>query len=188
MRTRLFLLLPVLLAACQWTPAQQQAVDMMMDKSSAPMMQDEGMMEEDNMMKDDSMMNDDNMMGGDKMMKDTSGGTSMMNDKPTMAPKGAYVTGVTGAEAIAKGEPAVLFFHAPWCPKCVKIDPELAQLFASEEFPMSLYKIDYDTEKELRAKYGVTYQHTFVLVTGLGEEVRVIQGPTIDQVRELLRS
>ncbi len=166
MRTRLLLVLSLFLVACEVTPAQQQAVDSMIDSNSSAIME-----------KEDTMMNADD---GDD--------TSMMNDEMTEAPKGRYVSGVTGAQAIAKGEPAVLFFHAPWCPKCVAIDKEITALFNSEEFPMSLYKIDYDSEKTLRATYGVTYQHTFVLVTGLGEEVRVIQGPTIDQVRELLRS
>lgn len=172
------LLLPVLaLVACQPTAQEQKMMEDVLSSSSSAMMQE-----------DDSMMKDEGMMEDDKMMKDTSDDTSVMNDGPTMAPKGSYVSGVTGAEVIAKGEPAVLFFHAPWCPICRQADADITALFHKESFPLSLYKIDYDSEKALRAKYGVTYQHTFVLITGLGEEVKVVQGPTIDKIRELLNS
>ncbi len=62
--------------------------------------------------------------------------------------------------ALASGKKVVLFFHAPWCPSCKSADTNL-----SEETLLSdtiVFKTDYDSNVELKKKYGVTYQHTFV--------------------------
>lgn len=60
------------------------------------------------------------------------------------------------------GQKVVLFFHAKWCPFCVKADK--AFMSSTDEIPVgvTVLKIDFDTEKEMAKKYGVTYQHTFV--------------------------
>lgn len=56
----------------------------------------------------------------------------------------------------------VLFFHATWCPSCNAADKELK----SSEIPdgLTVLKTDYDSNLDLRKKYWVTSQHTFVQV------------------------
>lgn len=65
----------------------------------------------------------------------------------------------------------VYFFHASWCPICVSIDKD----FSSDESEIpantTMVKVDYDNATDLRKKYGVTTQYTFVQVDASGDEV-----------------
>jgi len=56
----------------------------------------------------------------------------------------------------------VIAFLATWCPACVNADKNLS----SETIPewLTILKADYDTYTDLRQKYWVTSQHTFVQV------------------------
>ena len=56
----------------------------------------------------------------------------------------------------------VLYFHADWCPACKTANKN----FLWEKTPdnLTLLKIDYDNSTELKKKYLVTSQHTFVQV------------------------
>ena len=66
------------------------------------------------------------------------------------------------ARAAAQSGNAVLFFHASWCPTCRALDQSIkaAQLPAN----VSIFKVDYDSEGDLKKKYRVTRQHTLVKV------------------------
>jgi len=56
----------------------------------------------------------------------------------------------------------VLFFHASWCPACKSADKN----FASDKVPenLTVLKVNYDDSSDLKQKYWVTSQHTFVQV------------------------
>jgi thioredoxin-related protein len=41
---------------------------------------------------------------------------------------------------------------------------------------VNLLKVDYDNSSELKLKYGVTMQHTFVLVDAKGEMIKKWSG------------
>lgn len=87
--------------------------------------------------------------------------------------------------ANSKGE-NYLFFHAPWCPQCRSIENSIN---AGGHIPddVTIYKIDYDSNQELRKKYGVTLQTTFVKVDNQGsfiDKYVAYDEPTIDSVVE----
>ena len=71
----------------------------------------------------------------------------------------------------------VLFFYANWCPTCRPADADFNQ--NSEKIPVDVVviRVNYnddqtdEDEKAIAAKYGVTYQHTFVQINTNGEEV-----------------
>ncbi len=65
----------------------------------------------------------------------------------------------------------VLFFAASWCPTCREADENLTA--AKDELPagLTVVKVDYDGATDLRQKYGVTVQHTFVQVDAEGKEL-----------------
>ncbi len=65
---------------------------------------------------------------------------------------------------LAKDHKVILFFKADWCPSCQVADQVLNTEFASIPKNLAILKVSYDTELELRKKYGVTVQHTFVQV------------------------
>ena len=56
----------------------------------------------------------------------------------------------------------VIFFHADWCGTCHKVEQEIL----SGDIPddINILVANYDTEQELKKKYGVTIQTTFVSV------------------------
>ena len=62
--------------------------------------------------------------------------------------------------SLASGKNVILFFHAKWCPTCKVADAN----FLKETVPADtiVLKVDYDMSTELKQKYGVTSQHTFV--------------------------
>ena len=66
----------------------------------------------------------------------------------------------------------VLFFHASWCPVCQSIDREISADETALPAGTVLIKTDYDTNTQLRQKYGVTYQYTFVQIDNNGTELK----------------
>lgn len=82
----------------------------------------------------------------------------------------------------AVGKKKIYFFHAKWCPTCKVANEEF--LREEDKIPndVLLFKTDYDTEKELKTQYGITYQHTFVLVDNEGKEIRKWNGGGITEL------
>ena len=87
--------------------------------------------------------------------------------------------------AHAEGKRPVIFFHAAWCPTCKALEDELTS-GGLEELPSDLVilKTDYDTELDLRKKYGVTIQHTLVQVDEQGNEVAKWVGGGVNTIKE----
>ncbi|WP_088312487.1 thioredoxin family protein [Kineosporia sp. R_H_3] len=80
-----------------------------------------------------------------------------------------YATYRKDPTAYADGR-VVLFFHASWCPNCRLTEKNLTEDPASIPADLTVVKVDFDTETDLRAKYGITQQHTFVAVGPDGAE------------------
>lgn len=68
-------------------------------------------------------------------------------------------------------EPMILFFYASWCPFCRKSDEVLLSALPELEGGVIWFKVNYDTELELKKKYGITVQDTFVVINAQGEVV-----------------
>lgn len=124
--------------------------------------------------------------------QDPKDSMSTGTDSPSTAMEkkaGAYVEYSVQAlsEAAKNNGKAVLFFHAKWCPFCKTAD----QAFSSrtQEIPagVTVLKTDYDTEKELRTKYGVTYQHTFVQVDANGNQITKWNGGDIETLKSNIK-
>lgn len=111
----------------------------------------------------------------DKMVKDRN--VDMMISEM----KGSYEP--YGAEKIALAEKGkvVLFFHAPWCPNCRTIDADIFKSTVPDG--VTILKVDYDSSTDLKKKYGVTTQHTFVQVDKQGLVIKKWSGgSTLDDV------
>lgn len=80
-----------------------------------------------------------------------------------------YATYRADPSAYAGGR-VVLVFHASWCPNCRLTDENLTADPASIPADLTVVKVDFDTETDLRTTYGVTQQHTFVAVGPAGSE------------------
>lgn len=82
------------------------------------------------------------------------------NDGPKYVP---YSEAAVSA-SLDEGRRTVLFFHAPWCPTCKVLNDELNTSLNDLPDDVTIIKTDYDTKTDLKNKYGVTYQHTLVLI------------------------
>ncbi len=84
---------------------------------------------------------------------------------------GAYLTKEQYQSQMAarEGTKVVYFFHASWCPTCRATEAAIAR----DGIPpgLTVVKVDYDSETDLRKEYGVTTQHTFVQVGPDGAEL-----------------
>jgi thioredoxin 1 len=127
-----------------------------------------------------SMIEDGESVSSDTMMKDDS----VMIDDKAMIQSAVYTA--YDSSVLMNGETKVLFFHAAWCPVCRAADVDLQEWFAQNLPTLNVYKVDYDTSTDLKSKYGVTYQHTFVLVDGQGNALKTIQGPSDEALKDLI--
>lgn len=151
-------------------------VYMSMNKKTDPTMLDDSMKKDESMMKGE--MKDDEQKSDD-MMKDDS----EMRKEEAMMEKGSYEA--YSPEKIARAETGdvVLFFHAAWCPSCRSLNASIESGLSSIPKGVTILKLDYDAEVELKKKYGVTYQHTMVQVDKDGNMIKKWSGsPTLDRL------
>jgi thioredoxin 1 len=76
----------------------------------------------------------------------------------------------------------VYFFHASWCPTCKVANIEFSNEAESIPEDVIVFKTDYDTQKELKKQFAITYQHTFVLVDTNGNEIKKWNGGGIEEL------
>ena len=95
---------------------------------------------------------------------------------------GKYIAYSESAYNESSGKKRVLFFHAPWCPYCKAADKVFNANLDRIPEDVILFKTDYDTEKALKTKYAVTYQHTFVYVDADGKKINIWNGGDIDEL------
>jgi thiol-disulfide isomerase/thioredoxin len=95
----------------------------------------------------------------------TGAGTPSPGATGSTTSPGAYLEYSDDAIARADGR-VLLFFHAPWCPQCRSVEADIL----AEGVPagITIIKVDYDSRQDLRQRYGVTLQTTFVEVDADG--------------------
>ncbi len=148
-------------------------------KMEQQVMDDKKMIEEKAMMDKKAMEEKESMMKGDTintesmMEKDE---TSMMDKSDTMMKSGSYEAYSADKLARAENGDVVLFFHASWCPSCRGLNTNIESNQKSIPEGVSILKLDYDKETELKKKYGVTTQHTLVQVDKDGNLIKKWSG------------
>lgn len=110
----------------------------------------------------DNIQNPCNPCGGKEMMP-------AGNPCSKMHMGGSYVDYSDDAFNEAKGKKRVLFFHAGWCPSCRKSEKTLSSINLPSG--VVVFKVDYDNSVQLKKKYAVTNQDTFVQVDSKGKEL-----------------
>jgi thioredoxin 1 len=77
----------------------------------------------------------------------------------------------------------VFFFHAPWCPSCRGTEQDVVAHAGSFPEKLTLVKVDYDSETDLKQKYGITTQHSFVWINPPGGAAKKWSGsPTVADI------
>jgi thiol-disulfide isomerase/thioredoxin len=147
------------------------------------------MMNKDNSMEDVAMMEKDKMTNEAMMMKEKEGvmmekDNMAMKDKMTndvMTNAGSYETYSPDKVILASStHNVVLFFRAGWCPTCIAVDKDIKANISNIPSDLAILDVNYDTSSDLKKKYGVTYQHTFVQVDKNGDLIKKWSGsPTL---------
>jgi len=103
----------------------------------------------------------------------TTPGTDSVDPAETDAAEpeaaGTYVEYSDEAIANADGR-VLLFFHAPWCPQCRSVENDIVA--SGVPAGVTIVKVDFDSRQDLRQRYGVTLQTTFVEVDADGDELQ----------------
>jgi thiol-disulfide isomerase/thioredoxin len=124
-------------------------------------------------------MEKDAMMDKGEKMMDTD-----MKKEDTMMKSGVYTS--YSPELVGKTDKTVLFFHASWCPSCRAADSGIN----ADKIPegLSILKVDYDNSTDLKKKYEVLSQHTFVQVDKNGNMLGKWAGGTkVSDITENLK-
>lgn len=115
---------------------------------------------------------------------ETNGSSDTVPSDVPESSSGVYQDFTESAFEAAKGKTRILFFHAKWCPTCRDADRTIQENVQQLPENIVIFKTDYDTQKDLIQKHGVTYQHTFVIVDELGNTVDVWNGGDIPEILE----
>ena len=81
----------------------------------------------------------------------------------------------------------VLFFNATWCPDCRAINEALTSDPGKIPAKTTVVSVDYDQHTDLRQRYGVTTQHTFVQIDTNGEKTRQWVSTSVDALLKELQ-
>lgn len=111
------------------------------------------------------------VVASEALTDDAMASEAMAGD--AMTAPGAYITlaEYEGSKDMYDSGTVVLFFHATWCPTCKATEENLNADLASIPEGLAIVKVDFDSSDDLRQKYGVTTQHTFVQVDADGDEL-----------------
>ncbi len=173
--------------------------DSMMDDGS---MQNDAMDDKDSMMDDgdsmakDDSMSDDSMMDDGSMEKDDG---SMMQDSydavllaGTTTPYYEFDQAAYD-QALVDGKIVYLEFYANWCPYCSADDPNIKSFFdAQQNSDFVGFRVNYkdsdtnNNEESLAKQFGITTQHTRVILKNSQEVYRKIGTFDSDSVLDTL--
>ena len=115
------------------------------------------MWDDEEMMEDDSH-EEETMMEEDEAIKE-----EVMEAKVWVYAK--YDESLVGSTA-----KTVLFFHANWCPTCVRLEKDILAWVIPAD--ITILKVNYDTSIDLKKKYGVVAQTTIVQVDADWNEIK----------------
>lgn len=97
-----------------------------------------------------------------------------------------YESFVTSGDKYSDSK-VVLFFNAVWCSTCQQARENIEASLGQIPENLAIVVVDFDSSIELRKKYGVTVQHTFIEIDSAGEPLGKWSGSvTVDQIVEQL--
>lgn len=103
-----------------------------------------------------------------------------MEDGNNEIRKGSYEAYSPEKLSFAVQGDVVLFFRASWCPTCRGLETDILANLDKIPEGVVILDVNYDTATELKQKYGITYQHTFVQVDEKGNQItKWVGSPTL---------
>jgi thioredoxin 1 len=92
------------------------------------------------------------------------------------------------AQAQQSGKSYALHFHADWCPVCRAQSKVIEKLKTDPKLGLTVFVVNYDTEKPLRKQYGVHTQSTLIAFKGRNETGRLAGDTDAGHIRAVLAS
>lgn len=108
--------------------------------------------------------------------------SELMVDIPQISPHYFDYSRVSLAKAKQNGNTVLFFAATSWCNTCSALDLELKERSSILPSTISVLKIDYDHDSTLKTAYGVTTQHTMILLDQSGKEMKRWIGGGIDEL------
>ncbi len=91
------------------------------------------------------------------------------------------------AAAQREGKPILVEIDASWCPTCAQQRPILARLMTDPEFHnLLIYKVNFDTQKDIVRAMSAKMQSTLVVFHGGAERGRSVGDTNAASIRALL--
>ncbi len=91
--------------------------------------------------------------------------------------------------AQAAGKPSIIHVTAPWCPTCGTQDRVIESLAAKPEFAtLTIYKVDFDSQKDVLRQYNASSQSTLIAFKGATESARVVGDTSPKSIAAVLSS
>ena len=106
--------------------------------------------------------------------------TESSTSSDSIAASGNYVTYKNYKSEAEKYQDSrvVLFFNASWCSTCKIARDNFEANLKAIPADMAIVIVDFDNSADLRKKYGVTLQHTFVHIDSQEEAIKKWSGST----------
>jgi len=87
----------------------------------------------------------------------------------------------------AAGKPILIDVYADWCPTCKAQEPIVSELLTRPQFAgYTRLKVNFDTQKDVRRKFGVSQQSTFIVFRGAKELGRSTGDTHLESIASLL--
>lgn len=119
------------------------------------------------------------MEENDSLLKDE---TSMMEEVSEVGGSGMFVKYEDVNISELEGK-IVLDFAATWCPSCQAFKEDVQESVSDIPGDVNIVVVDYDKFTDLKKKYGVTTQHTFVQIDNNGGMIeKWIGGSALEDV------
>jgi len=96
-----------------------------------------------------------------------------------------YSDGVL-ANTQRKGKSVLFFAATTWCQTCSALEEEIIERQAEIPKDITILKVNYDNDRVMNQKYGVTSQHTLVVLDKNGQEVKRWLGGGFDTLLQEL--
>ena len=118
-----------------------------------------------------------------QMILDAKRNLMIPQDESGKLEPGAYQDYSPAKLAMAETGKVILFFKASWCPTCNAANADIIKNLSSIPGDVRILRVDYDNSEDLKKKYGVTSQHTFIRVDATGKELkRWLGSPTLSDI------
>lgn len=84
------------------------------------------------------------------------------------------------ASAQKNGKPVLFFAATIWCQTCQALEKEIKEKGDSLPSDVTILKVDYDNDREMKRKWGVITQHTLIQLDSNGNEINRWIGGNLD--------